>query len=345
MMSAMLRAHLLCGAMMVWALGCGVSDEATPKAARAKSARPSALSCRPSEVSEQTFKVIKALEAPCAGCHNMGVRGYFKSAQAFQSLVVGDERMIKPGDPDGSEFIRLLEGTGTGAFKQMPIGLKSYAQMAQEDPSLMPMAELRAWVQSLDAQVKDVRPLRDAPRIRRLSAEQMRRALYQQLGLSDEDFYKSASNYQVELVAASSDNIYPVRSPETLPAPYSGYSDDRFFALGGGSAIDQLPSDESVSPTAVLTLTQVSQAWCRLALKKADNETLLGAGGQLSADAAQAKAMLSRWGLLFWGQRLASQKVDALYDEVFVPLSQEGVEPAYVGACSYFIRHPRWMYY
>lgn len=330
-------------ALMASVSGC--ADAQPEQATRARVAS-SPMICKPAQTSEQTFKVIKALEPHCAGCHNQGLRGYFQSVQAFESLLVADARMVKAGDPDNSELIRLLEGSGTGAFTQMPIGERSYAQLAQEDPTMMPMSELRAWISGLSGQgQRDTRPLAQAATVRRLHGEQLRAALYQQLGLSDADFYREAQNYEIEMVSAINDDRYPLRSPEALPAPFDRESSERFFALGGGSAISQSPADEGISPTAVLTLTQVSQAWCRLALKKPDNSALPVTGGAMSADPASVKATISRWSLLFWGELMTQTEVDALFSEVFEPLSKEAVEPAYVGVCSYFIRHPRWLYY
>lgn len=336
------RLSLSLCALLMLSISCA---DAPPEHKPRSRAHQSAMICKPAQTSEQTFKVIKALEPSCAGCHNQGARGYFQSVQAFEDLLIADERMVKPGDPDQSELIRLLEGTGTGAFTQMPIGLKSYAQLAQDDPTMMPMSELRAWISTLSAQGRDTKPMAQAPTVRRIHGEQLRQALYQQLGLDDADFYRSAENYQIELVNAVSDDRYPMRSPEALPAPFDRASSDRFFALGGGSAISQSPPDEGISPTAVLTLTQLSQAWCRLALKKPENQALPVTGGVMSLEPSQVKATISRWSLLFWGELMTQAEVDALYGEVFEPLSQESAEPAYVGVCSYFIRHPRWLYY
>jgi hypothetical protein len=254
--------------------------------------------------------------------------------------------MVKPGDPDDSELIRLLEGRGTGAFERMPIGVKSYAELAAEDPTMMPMSELRAWVAGLNQQVRDARPDRDASRIRRMDAMQMKRAMYAQLGLTDEDFFTAAATYEIPMLNPRTDGIYPVRAIDELPAPYERVSAERFAALGGGSPLTQVPSDRSVSPTAALTLTQVSQAWCRVAIAKQGNEALF-TGGAAKTDTEQAAvtATIRRWSLLFLGERMSAEEADTLYQDVFAPLSTTGPEPAYVGLCSYFIRHPRWVFY
>lgn len=338
-----MRTHLitaLCAALC--AISCGGAADEEP----AQRAAQSALGCKPSDVSEQTFKVMRALESKCAGCHNMGARGYFQSASAFQSLLVSDTNMVKPGDPDNSELIRLLEGRGTGAFDRMPIGVKSYAELAAEDPTMMPMSELRSWVTGLNQQVRDARPDRDASRIRRMDAMQMKRAMYAQLGLTDEDFFGTAQSYQVPMLNPRDENRYPIRALDEVPGPYERVAPERFEALGGGSALAQVPADRGVSPTAALTLTQVSQAWCRFAIAKQGNEALFSGGAaKTDVDQAAVTSTIRRWSLLFLGERMSVEEADTLYQDVFVPLSTTGPEPAYVGLCSYFIRHPRWVFY
>ena len=138
----------------------------------------------PSSVTEHVYRQLKP---HCIGCHDSGVRGYFNSMNAFQSLLVSDPRLVAPGNPDGSELVRLLEGRGTGAFTQMPIGGPTYAA----DDTDIRMSEIRAWITALGAQARSIRPDPDAPVITRMSAAQMQRALYQQLGLVHGDFFQA----------------------------------------------------------------------------------------------------------------------------------------------------------
>ena len=70
---------------------------------------------------ESDFIRLK-LAPNCAGCHGEGTSApYFASAESFEGLIVQNPRFVVPGDPDNSEFVRLLEGNGTGAFTQMPL--------------------------------------------------------------------------------------------------------------------------------------------------------------------------------------------------------------------------------
>ncbi|PTL81991.1 hypothetical protein [Vitiosangium sp. GDMCC 1.1324] len=296
--------------------------------------------------STETLRIMQGLKPHCEGCHAQGARGYFASADAFQSLLVADPRLVKAGSPDDSELVRLLEGRGSGAFKQMPIGEKSYSQLVSEGAATLPVADVRAWIQNLGAQQRDARPAANAPRITRMSATQIQRALYQQLGLAHEDFFISAAEYGIPMAESRNDDFYPMQSPDALPAPRQTPTAERFYGLGGGSVMTQTSHDRSVSPTFALTLTQVSQRWCRLGLAKSGNVALFPPGTKRTANPEDVKATLRRWSMHFLGERLSDAQVETLYTRVFVPLATPtDTEPAYVGVCSYFIRHPHWIFY
>jgi hypothetical protein len=325
--------------MLSGVLSCGT--EGTPSALRT---RGQAACATPA--SSETVRVMEGLKPHCEGCHAQGARGYFASTESFQALLVSDVRLVKPGSPDDSELLRLLEGRGTGAFKQMPIGQKSYAQLVTEGTATLSVADVRAWIQGLAAQQRDSRPDPDAPRISRLSAVQVQRALYQQLGLRHEDFFISANEFGLPMAESRGDDFYPLQPPDALPMPRQAATGERYHALGGGSVVNQVTQDRTASPTFALTLTQVSQRWCRRALAMTENPALFPAGTTRSANPADVKATLRRWSLHFLGERFTDAQVDALYQDVFVPLATPtDTEPAYVGACSYFIRHPHWIFY
>ncbi|MBZ4416481.1 hypothetical protein [Myxococcus sp. RHSTA-1-4] len=320
-------------------LSCG--GEGAPQALRAQGQ----AACSTPATSE-TVRIMQGLKPHCEGCHAQGARGYFASTETFQALLVSDVRMVKPGSPDDSELVRLLEGRGTGAFKQMPIGQKSYAQLVADGTATLSVAEVRAWIQGLATQQRDSRPDPDAPRITRLSATQMQRALYQQLGLSHEDFFTAANEYGIPMAESRGDDFYPLQPPDALPTPRQNATAERYHALGGGSVLNQVSQDRSAAPSFVLTLTQVSQRWCRRALAKTGNQALFSTGTPRTANPEDVKATLRRWSLHFLGERFTDAQVEALYQDVFVPLATPtDTEPAYVGVCSYFIRHPHWIFY
>ncbi len=178
----------------------------------------------------------------CEGCHSTGSRGYFVSLQAFESLVVYNPKEVVAGKPDESQLILLLEGKGTLAYKQMPISGPTFADIAAKGGSSLTMLQIRDWVTKLQTRAQDKLPSLDARRITRIGAADVQRALYQQLGLSDADFFQPASSYSIPHKTSQDDNNYPLTSPDSLPAPYEQLPVDRFASLGGGSAMVQLES-------------------------------------------------------------------------------------------------------
>ncbi len=294
--------------------------------------------------------VFDALSPSCAGCHATGSRGYFASIEAFEFLVVYNPQEVVPGNPDGSELIRLLEGKGTRAFKQMPIAGPSFAQIAAQGKSSMTMDEIRDWVVNLKSRTVDPLPSIQARRITRMGADDVIRALYQQLGLSDDDFFVPGSNYDVPHKSTGQlDEKYPMSSPDSNPAPIEGLPVERFASLGGGSAASQMKTDGSVSPSFLGTLTQVSQRWCAMALDKSGNTALLPSGASIqtgSSDAAAVKSVIRFWFLHFHAKNAADTEVDQVFNAIFVPLETEkDARNGYIGTCSYFIRHPDWIFY
>ena len=297
----------------------------------------------------QNQVVFDALKPTCEGCHSTGSRGYFVSLQAFESLVVYNPKEVVAGKPDESQLILLLEGKGTLAYKQMPISGPTFADIAAKGGSSLTMLQIRDWVTKLQTRAQDKLPSLDARRITRIGAADVQRALYQQLGLSDADFFQPASSYDIPHKTSQDDNNYPLTSPDSLPAPYEQLPVDRFASLGGGSAMVQLRADSTISPTFVGSLTQISQRWCGKALAKSPNAALLPAGVSIamgSAEPDKVKAILRFWFLHFLSVDASPAEVDQVYDGVFVPLEAgKDTLTGYVGACSYFIRHPDWIFY
>ncbi len=298
---------------------------------------------------EQNLIIFEGLKPACEGCHITGARGYFASIESFEALVAYDPAVVTAGDPDGSPLVKLLEGKGEGAFTQMPPGGPTYADLVDAGLYELDMADIRAWVTELGDHAKDPNPLASAPRITRMSAPEIQRSLYQQLGLGEDDFFAPASNYSVPHKTAQGDEKYPMSSAEAIPAPFESLPVERFASLGGGSAMFQRKADPTLSPSFAGTLAQVSQRWCAMAIDKADNTALFdgGATGSTgSADAAAVKAVITRWFLHFHAAKADPAEVDRVFDELFVPL-ETGADSrtAWIGTCSYFIRHPDWVFY
>ncbi|MFT3711277.1 MAG: hypothetical protein QM817_26905 [Archangium sp.] len=288
---------------------------------------------------------MRALAPHCEGCHVTGTRAFFASVSSFQNLVVSDMRLIKPGDPDNSELVKLLQGTGTGAFTRMPIGTKSYADLVADGRATFTIDQVKQWITGLATQARDARPDSAQPRITRVRAEQVQRALYQQLGLAYADFFINASDFGIPLAETRGDDNYPFQPADEYLAPRNSESRDRFHGLGGGSVTTQQKTDLSVSPTFVLTLTQVSQRWCRLAFNKTTNEALFPNGATKATDDANVKATITRWFLHFHGRVATQAEVDAMFTDVWTPLAPGGAEAGFTGLCSAFVRHPDWIFY
>lgn len=296
------------------------------------------------EASDETVRLMRALAPSCEGCHLTGVRAYWSSVSSFQNLVVANPALIVPGDPEASEFVRLLDGRGRGAFRQMPIGTKSYADLVRDGTATTSIDEVKAWVRGLTATPRNSQPDPAVARVSRIKPEQVQRVLYQQLGLVEGDFFIPAGEYGIIMAEPRSDDLYPFQPNDAVPAPRQQPSRDRFQALGGGSSFGQRKSDLTVGPSFVLTLTQLSQRWCRLSLSKPGNVALFPAGTTRTTDQANVKATIRRWFVHFHGRKPTDAAVDELYAMVWQPLSSDA-EAAWVGVCSSFIRHPDWIFY
>lgn len=296
------------------------------------------------EATDETVRIMRALAPSCEGCHLTGVRAYWSSTSSFQNLVVANPALITPGDPEASEFVRLLDGRGRGAFRQMPIGTKSYADLVTEGSATLAIDEVKAWVRGLSATPRNAQPDPAVARVSRIKPEQVQRVLYQQLGLAEADFFIPAGEYGIIMAEPRTDDLYPFQPNDAIPAPRQQPSRDRFQALGGGSSFGQRRSDVSVGPSFVLTLTQLSQRWCRLGLGKMGNVALFPQGTTRTTDETNVKATIRRWFVHFHGRTPTTAAVDELYSMVWQPLSTDS-EAAWVGLCSSFIRHPDWIFY
>lgn len=294
--------------------------------------------------------IFDGLRASCEGCHVMGARGYFASIESFESLVAYNTELVTPGAPDSSPFIALLEGTGSGPFAQMPPAGPTYAALAEDGTASLSMTQIRDWVTELGDHAADPNPSSAAPRITRIAAADLQRALYQQLGLDDDDFFIPASNFGIEHKSTGQqDDKLPMSSPDAVPAPFEGLPVDRFVSLGGGSAMQQRKTDGSISPSFAGSLAQVAQRWCAMAIDKPDNTALLPDGGSTStgsSDPDAVKSIIRTWYLHFHAVTVADDEVDRVYDDLFLPIEAGAdARTAYIGTCSYFIRHPDWVFY
>lgn len=302
----------------------------------------------PTTASDETVAIYEGLRPLCAGCHQSGERGYFASVAAFQSLIVADARFVVPGNPATSGFVALLEGNAPGSFAQMPPAGPTYAALVDGGAAGPSMAEVRAWIAGLSAQARDPRPDPNAPRITRLSAEQIRRALYQQLGLDAADFFRTARDYGIAMSESRGDELYPLLSDDAFPAPRQQVTTERHQGLGGGSVIEQVGSDVSPSVNFAHTLVGVSQRWCRLALTKDGNTALFASSSEQADESAEnVAATVHRWARHFHAVDLDETETQS-FITLFNTLRADpdgDLNSAWSGVCSAFIRHPRWVFY
>lgn len=303
--------------------------------------------CVPANSDPLTEQIRKGLAPQCAGCHRVGDIGYFASARAFESLLVRNPRLVKPGKPDESELVLLLEGRRTGSsLTQMPISGEPFAALDAAGKTTLHLSEVRSWIEQLQAPPASRAPDLTLVASQRVEPVHLEFGLRQLLGLDEADFYSVASNYGVPALLERSEDSYDLRSPDRAPAQWSPRG--RFVALGGAAATVSSHGDRSISTSFVQTLVPLSQAWCRLAVRKTDNTQLFSIANRSTglAQRAQVEAQLADWHLLFLAEQPSADEVKTLVDTVFAPLEQSSsVETAWVGTCSYFIRHPLFVFF
>lgn len=305
-----------------------------------------------SEEQAKNDAIRTGLEASCKGCHAEGPRGYFASLQAFEDLLAYNPAVVTPGDPDGSRLVQLLEGSAKGAYAQMPISGSSYSKLAAEGKATLTMAAIRSWIQGLSPRPRSATPDRDAISVRRMSAPQVVNALYAQLGLTQQDFFVEGFSYGVATASQKSQDDLPVLDPDGIPGPYGGERDAvrRFFALGGAASSQGRRATLNATPSFVQALVPLSQRWCKMAIAKPSGQALLFTGvtpGTTSADdAAGIKANIGHLHRHFLSEKPTAADIDEVFTSVFLPLEAEtDPQTAWAGVCSYFIRHPRWVFF
>lgn len=299
-------------------------------------------------VSETTLTneaVMQRLASTCQGCHRAGSNlPFFGSLNSFENLLVYNTRYVIPGNPDGSELIRLLSGNGTGTYRQMPINGPSFAALADQNQTNIKINELKLWVRALTLPTTRTSAPLTAGTVRRLSAEQVLTSLYDQLGLSDSDFFYGG------YAGIISEDRYPARSPDMIPAipgAYGAYL--RFDALGGPNWLDVRKRSLEFSPAFLQTIVQMSQAWCRIAIRKPGNTAFFkeASPSDTSDQAPDAiKANIAYLYLRMLGEEASADEVRDLFSNVFVPFERDsGTEAAWVSVCSTLIRDPIWLSY
>ena len=295
--------------------------------------------------------IMKGLAPTCAGCHTQGSAPFFASLTTFETLLAWNPKYVVPGHPEQSTLVSLLQGQGTGTYKQMPLAGDSFATLAAAGKTLLTLAQVEDWVTTLSAGSVVTTPNPAAVSVQRVSVEQIRATLYAQLGLSDADFFKPAESYGIPQIASLGEDNYPFQGTDQLPGSYDPdvFPVQREAALGGSQSLAGRKRDLSPSPPFAHALVALSQRWCKMAIAKPATTLLFpyvdsAAKSATSADAI--KKNLAYLNLHFLGQPADPADIDDVFQSVFVPLEAESDPPtAWAGVCSYFIRHPRWVFY
>ncbi len=302
----------------------------------------------PPGTNSQTERIRLGLAPTCAGCHSTGDTGYFASATAFDALLARNARLVSPGKPDESELIALLEGRrANSSQRQMPISGDPFSTLDAEGKTSIHMAEVRAWVTHLEAPGVSTLADPSVSAAHRLDATFVEVGLRELLGLAEADFYQTISDYGVPNLEPLSPELYDLRSPDRAPGQRNSWG--RYTALGGAAATTSAHLDTTISTSFAQTLIPLSQQWCGMAVRKADNRALFTVATRAtrSTDRAAVRAQLADWHLLFLSEAPTEADLDDVIDGVFVPLetASQNPEAAWIGACSYFVRHPLFIFY
>jgi hypothetical protein len=306
------------------------------------------MECPPAPgTNSRTDQVRLGLAPTCAGCHLVGNSGYFASLHAFESLLVRNSRLVSPGNPDASELVMLLEGRRTGnSMNQMPLGGDPFATLSERGETEISLGEIREWISELEAPSTSSEPDRSVATVQRIGATHIELGLRDLLGLTEDDFYQTAYTYRIPELNPRNDDFYDVRSPDRAPGLYR--SRNRFTALGGGSASVTQHEERTISTTFAQSLAPVSMAWCGMAIGKPGNTALFTVAATTTGTANDPilREQLADWHLLFLAETATESDIDDLIDSVFAPLeAASGTRTAWVGTCSYFVRHPLFVLY
>jgi len=315
------------------------------------SALESVLHCGDAAADEA---MMKALAPTCSGCHTMGAKPFFASTKSFTDLLADNPAYVTPGHPEQSYLVDLLQGRGKGTYKQMPLAGESFAQLASEGKTQVSLQEVEDWIAARKPRPQDSNPDLSAATVQRLSAEQVRATLFAQLGLTLDDFFTYAPNstFGTATEVSISEDNYPVYGADEGPGCFSETSNvrppvSRHASLGGAQTSQVKQRDLTPSPSFVLSLAAMSQAWCKMAIAKPTNPLFPAVSPDASsATAADAiKKNIAYLSLHFLGDPATNAEVDDIFENVFVAV-EAGSDPrtAWAGVCSYFIRHPKWIF-
>lgn len=290
---------------------------------------------------QPTQTIFLGLSPSCVGCHGEGTTlPAFADLASFEELIAYDPHLVSAGDPGASRLVQLLEGTAEGTYRQMPLSGEPWAATAPATATIS-MEDVRTWITEL--MPCEVPPNENPTLTRRLRAGEVRAALYDQLGLSDADFYGAAYD------RVPSPQLYPVRAPHDIPdiSRDSNTAALGWQSLGGPSYLNAQPSSLVPDATFVSTLVPLSQAWCRMSVENAANASLFRhttRDAPSATAAADIRANLRYLELRMLGIEATDDEVTRLYEGVFLPYEARSTpRNAWIAVCSALVRHPLWL--
>nr|QKW93902.1 cytochrome C domain-containing protein [Vitiosangium cumulatum] len=310
----------------------------------------SSETCSPSGRNDE---IRLGLAPACEGCHLTGNKPFFASLTAFENGLVYDTRYVKPGDPENSMLVQLLEGTAPGSYPQMPPG-QPYDELVTSSRVKLTIEQVKAWIRDLPPAPERLEaPDPETFTVRRLSAEEMVVSLMDQLGLTLEDFVSTSDpdwRNKAYVVNGGKFFLWPGDWAPGISGEYvsDSRSIERFEALGGGNSLLYRKRDVSFGPSAAQTLVQMSQAWCARAVDKKGNTAVLryvtlADTSSKNPDAVQKN--LRALYLRMLGQPPSEAEAKELHEQVYVPLEAQSTRLAWIGVCASLIRHPLWITY
>ena len=307
-----------------------------------------------------TNDVYRALVPNCEGCHGAGSSiPSFSSLAAFENLVVYNPDIVTVGSPDASELVRLLEGTSpTG--RQMPPNIR-FSELASRGQTGLTMFQIRGWISALEANPGDqATAARDAVTLRRKTAEQAIETLADQLGLTEDNFFRSAGGTPNEpyLRALNPEN-YPVRSPDA-PGIITDYSEavahQLFISLGGPNLLKNRRRNNDLNPVYLQTWIPLTQAWCRTSVEKPNSVLFRQASLDDSSDTQtgreRIRSNISYLYLRMLGDDPTEQEVDDLLNNIFLHYLPPGDQSPsernkvpWTAVCAALAQDPLWLTY
>lgn len=306
--------------------------------------------CPPTTANDE---IRQKLAPACAPCHSTGNKPYFASLAAFENGLAYDPKWVNQADPAGSGLVKLLEGTFAGTYPQMPPG-ERYSAFVADGRVQLTIDEVKTWIANLPPRgVVSEGPAPEAFTVRRLRAEEIAVSLMDQLGLTLEDFVDTTSpNWRNEELTPRGGRMF-VYPTDWTPGISQQYVSDkrateRYETLGGAVVLQGRRKDASLGPSAVQTVVQVSQAWCKLALEKTGNTAVLRSvtlADKSATKSVEIKQNISQLWLRMLGDPASSADVDELYTQVYLPLETTSTKVAWTGVCAALVRNPKWLSY